>query len=94
MADPARGEGAPAAPSPQAVAFLNEIFEHAYEGSLLGWSKSGSLWWPVDERDAACPVHDTRRDDPRQMHEVEIEVGQAGCEWNHVSVNVCAIGQQ
>jgi hypothetical protein len=46
----ARGEGAPAASSPQAVAFLRETFQHAEGGVLLGWSKAGSLWWDPDER--------------------------------------------
>jgi hypothetical protein len=60
-----RGEGAPAAPSPQAAAFLHETFRHAEDGVLLGWSKSGSQWWGAHELDAAAAgfvAHGAERD--------------------------------
>jgi hypothetical protein len=60
-----RGGGAPAAPSPQAAAFLHETFEYADEGVLLGWSPAGSLWWPASELDdaaAAFVSHGAERD--------------------------------
>ena len=38
----------------------------------------------IDQRDAARAVDDGRRDDARQLHEVEIEIGETGCESDHV----------